>query len=411
MKNKIIAFLRWSEGYTKTDMVYLVKNSFWINTNTIIVTALSFGLSIFFAKFLTKETYGNYQFILSLSAIISALTLTGINTAVTQAVARGFEGVFQKSVWLQIKYAIIPLFFGILISIYYSITGNKIVSEAILIVAILIPLTNTLNTWAAFLSGKKDFESLFKYNQLINISYYLGMMVVVFLIPKTLPLVFFNLSITTLANLLVYKLVIKKYQPNTKSEENALSFGKKFSLSNILPMIALNIDNIIIFHFLGASNLAIYTFASNIPERLGGLLRPISILALPKFSEKQPAEVVSAIKDKIKKLLLLGVIGWVLYFFISPFVFKLFFPQYLESIFLSQIFALSIVVSTIAGLIFTGLSAIRSEGIFKFNIVNPIFNIVIIFVSVYFFGLWGAVISKILGNIFQTFISWHYLKD
>jgi O-antigen/teichoic acid export membrane protein len=410
LKNKVVSILRYSEKYTKTDMVYLVKNSFWLNSNTIIVTAFSLVLSVAFARLISKEVYGTYQFIISLSTIIGAVTLTGMNTAVTQAVARGFEGVFPTSVKIQIKYGLIPFILGLGMSLYYALNQNLEISVSMIAIAILLPLTNALNTWASFLNGKKEFGHFFKLNQWTNIIYYAGMITAIIFIPNIIVLVILNFLLNTISNFLVYKLVIKKFKPNNEQEEGAISFGKKFSLSNILPMIALSIDNIIVFHFLGAANLAIYAFASNIPERLGSLLRPISTIALPKFSEQNTTDIRRSIKAKIWRFSLFSLISWIIYVLLSPILFKLFFPNYLDSIFYSQIYALVVVLNIYAGLIFAALSSTRSNTIFKFNTINPIFNIIVIFVSIYFWGIWGAVMGKITGTAFQIVTSWYFLK-
>ena len=411
LKNKIISFLRWSERYTKTDMVYLAKGGFWLNANMVITSIFAFVLSIAFAKLVSKEVYGTYQFVISVSSIIGAFTLTGMNTSVTQAVARGFEKVFPDSVKIQIKFGIIPVVIGLGISIYYLINQNLILSASLVVVALLLPLTNALNTWAAFLGGKKEFGDYFKYSQIVNIAYYAGITLIILFIPTALFLVIANFLLNTISNFVVHKLVIKKYKPNQNNEEEAFEYGKKLSLSNVLPMVALNIDNIIIFHSLGSPNLAIYIIPSHIPERISGLLRPISVIALPKFSEKKPSEVKSSVFAKLWKLSALALLGWLFYFFLSPFLFKIFFPQYTQSVTYSQIYAIVFIFSTFSSLLSTALSSIRSKALFKFNIINPLFNVAIIFIMVYFFGLWGAIIGKITGSVFQTALSWYYLNN
>ena len=192
LKNKIISFLRWSERYTKTDMVYLAKGGFWLNANMVITSIFAFVLSIAFARLVSKEVYGTYQFVISVSSIIGAFTLTGMNTSVTQAVARGFEKVFPDSVKIQIKFGIIPVVIGLGISIYYLINQNLILSASLVVVALLLPLTNALNTWAAFLGGKKEFGDYFKYSQIVNIAYYAGITLIILFITTAIFLVIAN---------------------------------------------------------------------------------------------------------------------------------------------------------------------------------------------------------------------------
>ena len=58
LKQTIFRMLRWSERFTKTDMVYLAKGSFWMMAKQVGVSIISFGLAIAFANLLPQETYG-----------------------------------------------------------------------------------------------------------------------------------------------------------------------------------------------------------------------------------------------------------------------------------------------------------------------------------------------------------------
>ncbi|MFZ2522899.1 MAG: oligosaccharide flippase family protein [Minisyncoccia bacterium] len=410
IRNSTYSLLRSLEKYTGTDMVYLAKGGFWINANTVIVTLFSFLLSILFAKYLQKEVYGNYQFIISISSIIGALTLTGMNTAVSQSVARGFEGVFRKSVVTQIRFSIIPILLGMFISLYYFLNDNLVLSLSVLIVSTTIPFTNAFNTWTAYISAKKDFYYFFIFNQLINFGYYFGLILLVIFLPSILWLVFFSFTLNTLLNFLVYLFVLRKYRPSDQFEEEAIDYGKKFSLSNIIPFMVLNLDNIVVFHYLGATQLAIYAFASNVPERLGGLLRPVSLLAFPKFSEKGADEVRRIAPRKAFQLFWFALAGALVYCLLAPLLFRLFFPQYLESILYSQFYALAIAISTSGNLLFTALSSIRSKYIYRFNFLHPIFSVSSLYIMIYFFGIWGAVVGKIIGNTLFLITAKHYLK-
>ena len=45
-RNSLIRLLRWSEKYTKTDMVYLAHTGFWSNLNAFFTAFLSLLLYI-----------------------------------------------------------------------------------------------------------------------------------------------------------------------------------------------------------------------------------------------------------------------------------------------------------------------------------------------------------------------------
>ena len=92
MKARLIKILRWSEKYTKTDMVYLIKNGLWSGSAQFVSAVLGLLASIAFANLLPQEIYGQYKYLFSIAGIIWAFSLTNLSISVTQAVSRGFEG-------------------------------------------------------------------------------------------------------------------------------------------------------------------------------------------------------------------------------------------------------------------------------------------------------------------------------
>ncbi len=406
MKDKLLSLVRWSEKYTKTDMVYVLTNTFWMNANTLVVTGGSFLLYLVIGNYLAKEVYGIYQFVLSVGLIINSLTLTGMNIAVNRSVARGYDGILQISVREQLKYSILPFIVGIGISIYYLINNNTLLFFGIILTSIILPITNSLNTWSAFVNGKKDFKTWFLYNQIINILYYGGLIAIILFIPKSIFLILVSLLSNLISNAIAYKKTIEKYEPDeTKIDDETLIYGKKLSLSGILPTIAVHIDNLIVFHFLGATNLAIYLFASNIPERFMSFLRPISNIALPKLAIQNQEQISKTILEKTLRLFIISGLFGLIYITISPFVFKIFFNQYIESIRYSQIYVLSLVISTVTTLSMTSLYAIKSDRVYILNIIHPILSILIIFFSIYIYGIWGLIFGKIINSMILFILS------
>ena len=92
IKTKLLSILKKSEKYTKTDMTYMAKGGFWLTFAQVISSISSLLLTLAFASMVTKEVYGTYKYIFSLFALLSIPTLSGMGTAITQSVARGFEG-------------------------------------------------------------------------------------------------------------------------------------------------------------------------------------------------------------------------------------------------------------------------------------------------------------------------------
>jgi len=405
LKNKTVAILRWSEKYTKTDMVYLVSSSFWMNLNTIITTLFSFLLYIAFANLIPKEIYGQYQFLISISSIIGSLTLTGINVAITQAVARNKEGSFKKSILVQLRWGIVPFIFSLFLSAYYLLQNNESIAISVILIGILLPILNTFNTYSAFLTGKKDFKRAFFYGQILNFSYYPAMIISLFFIKNAFGLIAVNLLVNTTANIILYYLTIKFYKPNTEEDPETITFGKHLSLAGIFSATISQFDNILVFHFLGATSLAIYAFASNIPDRFSGIFKSISNAAFPKFSERSRAELDKEIFQKNKRFAFFIFSFFLIYILLAPFFFHIFFPQYLSSVKYSQAYAIILALGAMLYLPTTLLNATKSyKEIYKYNFINSIVNILLMSFGTFFFGIWGLILSKGISNIFNLIL-------
>ena len=115
-------------------------------------------LSILFANFVSKDIFGIYKYIISITAIAGVFSLTGMNVAVMRAVAQGFDGIFKKSLIEQFKWSWPQFFFLLSFGAYYLYQNNLTYGLAFLIISIFAPLSGIANTYNAVLYGKKDFR-------------------------------------------------------------------------------------------------------------------------------------------------------------------------------------------------------------------------------------------------------------
>src|SRR3989338_5672754 len=97
-QDKIIQILRWSEKYTKTDMVYLASGHFWFAIGHGAAIGSGFLLTLGFANLLSPTEYGVYKYILAGAGLISTFTLGGIVQAIQRALARGYTNVIRPLV-------------------------------------------------------------------------------------------------------------------------------------------------------------------------------------------------------------------------------------------------------------------------------------------------------------------------
>jgi len=404
-KKRFISFLRFTERYTKTDMVYLATSGFWVNVSSITITLFSLALYIVFARFLPKEVYGTYQYLLSLSAIIGTFTLSGMNTAVARAVARGHEGTYRASIAMQLKWALIPCIGALIGALYYAIQGNMLLAIGLFLIGVATPFVTAFNTYGAFLTGKKDFRRLFLYNFSLNVPYYGGLILAAFYFKSALVLLAVNLAVNAIVLALLYRQTLRTFKPNDEVDAETFSYGKHLSAMGIFSALIGQIDNVLVFHYLGAVDLAIYSLATAIPDRIAGFSRFFSLTSAPKFANKSEEEIRSSIGPKLLKLTFVALIGAFLYMFVAPFLFTFFFPQYVTSIPFSMLYAFGM-VGTAGGVALSALSSQqRTKDLYVFNIVTPIIQLSLQLGGVLLYGLWGLVFGKTLSTLLTSLFS------
>lgn len=404
-QDRIDSFLRLGGRLARTDLRYLLESGFWGNLQTLSVTLFSLALYLVCAHLLSKETFGVYQYLLSLGAILGALTLTGMNTAVTSAVARGADGALRAAVTFQLRYLFIPIMAALCGSAYYLFQGNVVLAVGLLIVGIGTPLGNAWNTYSAFLLGKKDFKRIFQYNLAINIPFYTCLIIAAFLTESPLLLIGINVGLQVLGYFVAYQVTLKKFAPSTKSEPGLTRYGTHLSLMGALSTIAAQIDAVLAFHYLGAAGLAVYAFATAIPERLGGFFKFLPGAALPKFALRTEEEVRSSIVRRLLVALPAILLIALLYAIFAPLLFSLLFPTYLAAVPYSQLYGLA-TAAVLTQILISALQAHeRIRSLYAFNIMSPLAQLILQCIGVVLYGLWGLVIGRLLGFLVSFLIA------
>jgi len=405
LSGAIISFLKWSERYTRTDMLYLASSAFWGNLGTISVTLFSLALYLVFANVLSKETFGTYQYLLSLGALLGAFTITGMNAAVSRAVARGFDGSLREAIRFQLAWLWIPIAAALLGSAYYALQGNIPLALGLALVGIGTPLINTFNTYSAFLVGKQDFKRVFLYNFAINVPFYVVLITSAFLTENPILLIGINVGIQVLGYFVAYRATLRTYTPSTATELGTRTYGTHLSVMGVPSTIALHLDAVLAFHFLGPVGVALFAFATAIPERIGGLFKFLPSAALPRFAHRSPEEVRGTIVRRLFLLLPILLIAAALYALVAPFLFALLFPAYLDAIPYSQWYSL-ILITVLTQILVAALSAHqRVRQLYAFNIASPVFQVVLQLIGVVLYGLWGLVAGRLLGALLSFFLA------
>ncbi len=405
-KEKMLRLLDKASYFLGTDVMYIFRGGSFLTLGNFFSIAANFALAFFFARLLPKEIYGTYSYILAWVSVLGVFALTGMDTAIIQSVSRGFENSFVFGLKKKIQYGILGTVAALMIGAYYAYNGNQMLSAAFFISSIFIPLLNGFQIYNAYLIGKKEFKTSAYYAMAGQVFIALVLITAIFLTKNVVYLVAAYLLANLIPSVFFFIKTKMKIKPTGgEKDEGIMAYAKHLSFINVVSIIASYFDQFLAFHFLGPANLANYAFATAPPEQIKGLFKGLPDLALPKFSGRSEEEIKKTMMRKIIILSAFTVLIVGAYIVLAPWFYKIFFPRYVDAIFLSQIFALSL-LNTPPTLIIGALTAHKKiKELYLFNIVSPIFQIIIMAILTPFYGLIGLIAAKIIARTFNTFLS------
>ena len=407
---RIYSILRKSERFTKTDMVYLTKGSFWLFFGQGITALSSFLLAIACAHFLPKETYGDYKYIISISGIVLTFTLTGLGTAVAQAVARGFDGTFKKAIPISLKWNIFMVLGSLVGAGYYLFNDNYTLGISLIIIAVISPFLKAAELYDAYLGGKKDFKKSSLFNSFEDTLSALAFFIAILFTDNVIILVGVFFGINLLTKSFFYFKTSRTILPDAPVDYSAFSFGKHLSVINIWLNISAQIDKVIIYHYLGAAELATYAFATAIPKQVRSFIGMLGPLAMPKLAERDIEQIKKSVPRKFLLSLTVLVPAVIIYILLAPYIYQTFFPQYMDAVFYSQIYATFILLmGNLSEVALTAKQSVKEK--YYISVGMSILNTILMLVLVHPLGALGVVLAIVITKYITALLSFTLLRN
>jgi O-antigen/teichoic acid export membrane protein len=359
--------------------------------------------SYVFANYLSPEIYGEYKYLISLGAILTTFSLTGAAIAISQGAAKNVSGFFPHTAKLSLKYGLIVSGLAAIGSLYYYLNDNLSLALGLLIIALLQPFFNNSSLIFAYLQGSQRFKLSTKAHIFKTLTVAAIVIGATLLVQSALCtfLAFLLASIATGYSITFF------YRPKREELEETegrklISYAKHTSVRNILSSIAGQLDKILIFQNLGAAELATYAFAVAIPEQLKGITKTIEKLLLPRYTKHNLHNIKSNIHTKsvIYGIFMMLIISC--YIFIAPIIYKTLFPAYTESVFLSQIYSLSMFFALASIPATTLKSKTKEKELYRLQISTAIIQVTSLLFFISLYGLLGVVVSKFITRAWYT---------
>src|SRR3989344_3611253 len=161
--------LKTLERFLQVDATYLAGGSFWLILGKGVNMFVALLLSVIYARYLLKETYGDYRYVLSIFGMLGIFALPGLATAINRSVARGHERTFVKGARIILLSSFSITLIGIGIGLVFLSGGRPELAYSFFAVSAIIPFTESFGIWRGYYDGERKFKEKTFFNLISHI--------------------------------------------------------------------------------------------------------------------------------------------------------------------------------------------------------------------------------------------------
>jgi len=395
--------LDFGEKVFKVNIRYYLKNVSYLFFIEIVLIILGVLFTVVFTRLMTKEAFGQYNYVLSIIGLFSIFSLQGLSISLMRSVSKGFDGDIWNATKTRLRWSLIGSVIIGIISLYFFIvepTNNLYLY--ILLCAIFFSVFTCFDTYNFILYGKRMFKTATKLILLFNFVT-IGITILVIYFTKTLLFIILGFLIaSSVTHLSIFNYIVLKVKSNDKKEKTTISYGKHLTLNqaviNILPFA----DKIVVASLLGFVDLAVYSIAVPLSEKLKKLVMALNNVIFPDLVRMKPKNCYAIIKNKAIYVILFSSIIAFIGILLAPFIIDfLYTKEYSAAILYIQILLISLVITTTSLLLYNALQAQKAiKELYFYNTSITFFEIITMIIMIIFFGLLGAVITKVISRTY-----------
>ncbi len=405
IKKKTVELLIWSSSHTHLDMLYFVSGGFWLSIAQFFSIVSSLVVSVVFANKLEPEIYGQYRYLMALVGVLGSLSLTGLGTALAQAVARGKEKTLLPVFQTQLVWSLPVTIIGLALGILAYFRGNLIYGWVFGLYFLTFPLSNAAGLYESFLNGKGAFSRSTKYFLLSSIAINVSLGISAYFCPERFLWLFpISFVLQLFFTFIFFRQIRSEINPRSPVDIGAVNYAKNLSLANIMAAVADQIDSLILFLVAGPQILAVYSLAIAAPEMAKGFFKMIAPLALPKLAIANWSEVQSFLPRHLARAFIVIIVPVIGYLLFAPVLFQWFFPKYQSAVIFSQVFSLSLIFTPLFLLISALQAQKKVRELYICSLLTQVVTIFLTVVLTIYYGIGGLIIARVTARMFNFFL-------
>ncbi len=326
------------------------SDSFWTMFSQSFVVFINLFSVYILANILSQNNFGEFKLITTWLGIAAGIGYTGYYYILPQKIARG-ESYNLNKVFLETFVKSLPTFIGLFfLSAYYLYNHNLNLSSGFFFASLVAPTLCVSTLVNIYYMGKSNFKMFALAQNFVDTIQLLVLSLLAYYTSNFILIISIYYLATIFANLLIIAKVLhddrKIKQVNRPIVEipslpiPERKMQSKLNISGIILGFTNQIDKLLIFHFIGAAPLAIYSITSAMSDQARTPIKALSSAIFPRMTKDRFTKKKLFITYFI--LTLLCIFLFLILLVLYPYIFKYLFPKYIEYIYLANIASLSI---------------------------------------------------------------------
>lgn len=385
----------WLSTHLQMDVRFYSRSFTWLAFGHASGVVRGLATTFLMVRWLPTVTLGQFRYILALFGIAGIFSMSGMSAAVIRGVAKGDTIVARVALKRILRIAPLGALALLLAAGERLWAGEPTVAMGLAIAAIAFTPYSVSGLYGSILTGQGKIKEL-TYLAVINNLVYAALFLALLRLDRSLVIVtfaYFGLDILFRGFLTLREL--RRLHP-VGSADTHVALGNHLAGINVMQAIAGQLDQVLVQRFGGYASLALFSVATIIPEQIKDFVNSIGGTLLQRKSTQQPNAKTVATNRRHFWVMMAGataVIG--VYALTAPILIPLLFPRYAEAVWLSVVYSIGLLaLPTLAGQMFLQAHQ-QIKKLWIFYIVNTTVQIGANALLIPFYGVWGAVASKL----------------
>lgn len=390
------------------DLPYFLKAGFWSNFMLGSETLFSLIFSILIVRTLTESDLGLWYWLVAVFGVFGMFNLGGFGTVATKSFIEGYYSSYSRI--LKIKFISSAIGSVILLGfcVHFYLTDSRLYFFFALMALMLF--SRELTIFSAYLYAKDRFRTMALILFSIRFMYYFGAGLILALGYGLYYVFAAFFGIAALLNLAIsiYFFYYIKSKEETKEKDPNLRLGFYFSFTQAILTGAQHLDKVLLPILFSLEELAIYGVALIVPVAFFAMIKKnINYLLFKKTKLISGSGLRLEVFKRMSFLTALyAVVCFAMYFVLKFYILQVLNTSYTDAIWYSEVLIISGFFLSL-GNIFA--KQYESKGMIieysKVLLIPRIFQMLLYLILIPLFGVWGAVISRSLGNVMVFLIS------